>query len=109
MDSLDSEPTFEELTQIDRAARAKAILEDPLVVGALSAIKTAIYQEFQQLPVGSTRELEHLHGLNWSAQQFEKAFVMHINNGVVSAKMVEAKERTKSIMQRAKEKIYGTH
>lgn len=109
MDSLDSEPTFEEMTQVDRGARAKLILEDPLVIGALSAIERAVYDAFQSVPIGSVRELEHLHNLNWSVQKFKAALTTHVNDGVLAADTIQAKERSKSIWQRAKEKAYGTH
>lgn len=104
----DLEPTIEEYEAVNRGERAKQILEDPLVVGALSAIEKAVYDAFQNTQLGATKELEHLHRMHRAVHMFRQALTSHIMDGNIALNTIEAKETSKSFWQRTKEKIHGS-
>ena len=92
---------------IGRAERARAILEDEMVKGALADMKRLIVEAWEQSPVRDVEGREHLHRYLKVIGQFEGAFIAHITTGKVAAHHIRAEEERKSAMARIMERVRG--
>lgn len=100
---------MDDQTRIDlaRAERAKLILEDELVKGALADMKQRIVEAWEQSPVRDVEGREHLHRYLKVIGQFEGALRSHIETGKIAAHAIKAEEAQKSLMEKVRAKIYG--
>lgn len=96
-----------DLLAIHRAEQAKRIMDDPMVVEAFAAIEQGIYEAFQSTPIDSVAGREHLHKLNLAMQKFKGVFEAHLQTGQILASHLSAVEQRKSMLDRAKEFVYG--
>lgn len=96
-----------DLLAMHRADQAKRIMEDPMVVEAFAAIEQGIYDAFQATPIDSVAGREHLHKLNLAMQKFKGVFETHLQTGQILASQLSAVERSKTMLDRAKEFVYG--
>ncbi|SPA24574.1 hypothetical protein CBM2637_A150027 [Cupriavidus taiwanensis] len=92
---------------VARAERARLILDDELVKGALSAMKARIVEAWEQSPVRDVEGREHLHRYLKVIGQFEGALRSHIETGKIAAHEIRAEEERKTLMERVRAKIYG--
>lgn len=94
-------------TDLARAERARLILEDPLVADALAAIRTELMAAWQASPARDTEGREHLFRFFKVAETFERALKTHMETGALVSAHLRAEDERKSLLARAKEKIYG--
>ena len=92
---------------VARADRARLILDDELVKGALADMKRLIVEAWEQSPVRDTEGREHLHRYLKVIGQFEGALRAHIEAGKIAAHAIKAEEEQKTLMQKVRERIYG--
>ncbi|MCT9125403.1 hypothetical protein [Cupriavidus gilardii] len=100
---MDDQARFE----IDRGDRAKRILEDPLVVEALAAIKQGAVDAWVATDGRDVEAREYLHRFLKAVGRFEAVFASYIQTGELQRKYIEQEEERKSIMQRTLERIRG--
>lgn len=91
--------------QVARAQRAKLILEDPLVVAALTDIKTELRQAWEASPARDKEGREELYRLMRMANSFESAFRIHIETGEIAAHKLRAEEEQQSLLERLRDKL----
>ncbi len=77
--------------EIARGEKARQVLEDPLVRGALDDIKQSIIQQWSKCPVKDTDLKERLWGLFNAADKFEEILKTHIETGKMARIQVEQK------------------
>lgn len=92
---------------VARAERARRILDDELVKGALADMKRRIVEAWEQSPARDVEGREHLHRYLKVIGQFEGAFIAHIETGKIAAHAIKAEEEQKSLMDKVRAKIYG--
>jgi len=91
--------------QIARAQRAKLILEDPLVVEAMDAIRSHLRQAWESSPARDKEGREELYRYMRVAANFEAAFRTHIESGEIAAHQLRAEEEQKTLMERLRDKL----
>lgn len=69
---------------INKATRAKAILDDDLVQHALSEIEAAVVDQWKALSVENKAQADELKRLLWASQQFKRIFEVLIAGGTVA-------------------------
>lgn len=92
--------------QIQRADRAKLLLDDPMVKEALADIEAAIVAQWCDLSITDKTTAEELKRLHWAAKQFKAIFEVTIGGGAVAKNELLAD----SMNQRAeasRKRIYG--
>jgi hypothetical protein len=67
--------------QINAGDRAKLLLDDPDIKGALAEIKQTIMESWASLSVENKAQAEELKRLLWAANQFESIFTVTIAGG----------------------------
>lgn len=97
----------DDLKKLHRFEQAKRIMEEPMVVEAFAAIEQGIFDAFLSTPIDSVAGREHLHKLNVAMQKFKGVFEAHLQTGQILASQIAAEERKKSMLDRAKEFVYG--
>lgn len=92
-------------SEIARAERAKLILEDPLVVAALSEMKQHFRDAWEQSPARDKDGREELYRYMKVIGHFEAAFRVHIETGELAAHQLKAEEERISVLARLRDKL----
>lgn len=85
-----------EQEEIVRAERARQIMEDPLVKGALTDIKTAVVEQWLRAPVKDSELREYLWAIYVGTSKFEEILKSHMETGVLAAEQLRTKEARKA-------------
>ncbi len=93
--------------QIAHADRAKLLLDDPLIKGALEDIKAAIIGQWTELSVENKGQAEELKRLLWAAKQFESIFTVIISGAAVARNELLNAETMKQRAEAARKRMYG--
>lgn len=93
--------------QIQRAERAKLLLEDPMVQDALSDIEQAIMGQWSELAVENKAQAEELKRLLWAAKQFRNIFEVTIAGAAVARNELLNAETMKIRAEAARKRIHG--
>lgn len=81
-----------------RASRAESILSDPLVSEVLSAMKTAIAEQFFGTAIDDAKTRELLHHMDRARAQFESAFRSLIMGGRMAQEERSAEQQHAAAM-----------
>lgn len=93
--------------QIQRAERAKLMLEDPMISQALADIEAAIMGQWADLAVENKAQAEELKRLLWAAKQFRSFFEVTIAGAAVAKNELLNAETMKIRAEAARKRIYG--
>lgn len=93
--------------QVKAASRAKAILEDDLVVDALNTLESAVVAQWSELSVSNKEQAEELKRLLWAAQQFKSVFTVLMAGGQVAQNELLKREHMNIKKEAALRRIYG--
>lgn len=93
------------IAEIARADRAKLILEDPMVVEALTAMRDHIMQAWQESPARDKEGREELFRYMKVIGQFESVFRAHIETGALAAHQLRTEEERNSVLARLRDKL----
>lgn len=101
------EPTQEQIAALQDADRAKAVLDDPLVKGALDEIEQAVIEQWVLLGVENRVQAEELKRLLWAAKQFRAIFEVKVAGGTVARNELLLAENMQIKQEAIKRRIYG--
>lgn len=87
------------------AERAKSILNDPLVRGALTTLRSAIVENWATISVDNEAQQLKLKHLMWATQQFENYFEILIGGGDISVAEAKERSRLQQILETTREKV----
>jgi hypothetical protein len=93
------------IAEIARADRAKMILEDPMVVEALTAMRDHIMQAWQESPARDKEGREELFRYIKVIGQFESVFRTHIETGALAAHQLRTEKERNSVLARLRDKL----
>lgn len=103
---MSDDPTPEDFA-IARAARARVILEDPMVAEALAAIREGVRDLFFELPPEAAAQRERLHMLDRARQQFEAVFRAHLLGGLVARDALLSEQQAAQALAAIQERVKG--
>ena len=83
-----------------RAAQAKQIIENPLVVEYFEHLGATLYKQFRETELGDTDRLEWLRMLDQANQNFEAHFRATIVQGIQADHDLELLKKKKAISNR---------
>lgn len=94
---------------INRATRAKLILEDDLVKEAFAELESAVIDQWKALGVENKAQAEELKRLLWASQQFKTIFETLIAGGTIAQNELLMRENMEIKREAAMERIraYG--
>ena len=92
---------------IARADRARQILNDPLVIEVLDAMKTALVESFFATPADDAVMRERIHQMDVARRQFEGAFRALMADGLISAHEKAVDQETQDAMAAILERVKG--
>ncbi len=93
--------------QIQLAERARLLLDDPMIKGALDDIEQAILGQWSDLAVENKAQAEELKRLLWAAKQFRSIFEVRIAGAAVAKNELLNAETMKIRADAARKRIYG--
>lgn len=93
--------------QIQRAERAKLLLDDPMIKEALADIEQAVIEQWTALSVTDKATAEELKRLLWAAQQFKAIFTVTIAGAAVARNELLNAETMKVRAEAANRRIHG--
>ncbi len=103
-----TESTHNDQAALHRAARAEAILGDPMVKDALAFVRDKVRDAFFDLELTDPGARERLLLMDRARQQFERVFTAHLMDGSVArAQLLSddlAAQHLAAIQQRVKER-----
>ena len=79
--------------EIARGQRARALLDDPLVVAALAAIERDCVEEWRRTPARDIEARERLWLMLKLAERFRRHFESHVESGRLAGERVASIER----------------
>ncbi|OZI20511.1 hypothetical protein CAL26_23745 [Bordetella genomosp. 9] len=94
---------------LDRSIQAERIMQDPLVLEALSLMDQHIHDLWAgegQTPLGPA-EREELYRMLQAKNRFIAAFEAYLQNGAAARHMLEMEPPSKTFLQRIKEYFHG--
>lgn len=91
--------------ELARAQRAKLILEDPLMVAALSGIKDQLRAAWEASPARDKEGREEIYRFMRVANSFETALRVHIETGEIAAHHLRTEEEQQTLMERLRDKL----
>lgn len=93
---------------VHRAARAQALLTDPMVQDALAFVRDQVRDAFFDLELSDPGARERLLLMDRARQQFERVFTAHLMDGSVARDLLLSEElaaqHLAAIQQRVKER-----
>lgn len=92
--------------QVQDGERARAILEDPMVVAAFDDIEAAIVEQWKELPTDSHEEAIELKRRLWAFNQFRQVFTSKIYSGNMAAKELTLREKAENAFSTLKRAIW---
>ena len=93
------------MSEIAKGERAKQLLEDPLMVEALAAIKENVRGLFFDLPSESREQREFLHLMDKARQQFETCLKLHIYGMQIEKSELLAKEHAEARLEAVRRRV----
>lgn len=93
--------------QIDRAAKAKLLLDDPLIKGALADMEATITGAWADLSVENKAQAEELKRLLYATRQFRSIFEITISGGAVAKNELQNQTTLEIRADAAKRRING--
>jgi len=93
------------VAEIARADRAKLILEDPMVVDALTSMREHIMQAWKDSPARDKEGREELFRYIKVIGQFESVFRAHIETGALAAHQLQTEEERRTVLSRLRDKL----
>lgn len=91
---------------VSRAKEAELILQNPLVVSAMDAIKADIFSQWSECPARDKEGKELLWQLLKTAEKFENLFKGYIETGKLASENLRRLEE-ESLRQRAVRRLRG--
>lgn len=91
--------------QIARGDRAKVLLEDPMVAGALSDMRATLRTAWESSPARDVEGREELYRYMRTIENFESCLRRHMETGEIARHHMRVEEQQKSMLERAKERI----
>jgi hypothetical protein len=101
------EPNEQQLEAMQAADRAKTVLDDPLVQGALAQIERTVVESWAALGVENRAQAEELKRLHWAAKQFRAIFEVTIAGGTVAHNELLNASTMEIRAEAAKRRLYG--
>lgn len=103
-----TDTTHSDQAAMHRAARAEAILGDPMVKDALAFVRDQVRDAFFDLELTDPGARERLLLMDRARQQFERVFSAHLMDGSVVRELLLSEEKAAqhlaAIQQRVKER-----
>ncbi|CAB3728899.1 hypothetical protein [Achromobacter piechaudii] len=101
-----TELTHEQRLAMDRANRAEAITQDPLVLAALAQLEEDIFEVWKD-PKLNAEQREELHRMHKTLGRFVGVFDAYIMGGAEPRHILGVPAPEKTFLQRIKERIHG--
>ena len=101
------EPTQEQIEAMQAADRARTVLNDPLVSGALASIESTITAQWMALDVENKGQAEELKRLLWAARQFRAIFEVTVAGGEVARNELLNASTMAIRAESARKRVYG--
>lgn len=103
-----TDTTHSDHAALHRAARAEALLGDPMVKDALAFVRDQVRDAFFDLELSDPGARERLLLMDRARQQFERVFTAHLMDGSVARDLLLSEElaaqHLAAIQQRVKER-----